>query len=514
MSAHNVNNQKPVKSQNSKPILKKLAQSSPGRWLGLGIGLTGVAMISATAGALLAVSLSSTPLMQQKLTPEEAAVFSQNEMARVNMRLPELTRPVNILVLGIKVLTSDLDEEPEEDLGYHAVVDSFKGLSDTMLLLRFDPDTQKLKVLSIPRDTRTFLEGQGMSKINDANYKGGPAASAKAVSELMGGVGIDRYVRVNVLGVQKLIDALGGVTIYVPKDMKYQDDSQHLYINLKEGEQHLDGDQVLQFLRFRYDNLGDIGRVQRQQMLMRAFMDQALDVGTLSRLPKLVSIIQSHIDTNLSLEELVALVNFAAGIEAGGVEMLMVPGQFSNPDEYDASYWLPDYSRLDAMVTEHFDFGRNRWSFDNIDPRDLRIAIQDSTDEAEAVDGLMSTLNAEGFWNLKLTKPWNQPLEVTRIVAQDGDIESADAIREILGFGEVVVESTGYLQSDVTIQVGRDWLEKYGEQLETETELDEFEIDRDSPTETEIEFEIDRDSPMEAGGDRDFDGQRQRNEDR
>jgi LCP family protein required for cell wall assembly len=365
VSAHNVKNQnshdpKPVKPQKS--VLKKLARSSPGRWLGLGIGLTGVAMISATAGALLAVSLSSTPLMQQKLTPEEAAVFSQSEMAKVNMRLPELTRPVNILVLGIKVLTSDLDDEPEEDLGYHAVVDSFKGLSDTMLLLRFDPDSKKLKVLSIPRDTRTFIEDRGMSKINDANYYGGPAMSAKTVSELMGGVGIDRYVRVNVLGVEKLIDALGGVTVYVPKDMKYQDDSQHLYINLKEGEQHLDGDQVLQFLRFRYDNLGDIGRVQRQQMLMRAFMDQALDLATLSRLPKLVSIIQSHIDTNLSLEELVALVNFAAGIDAGDVEMLMVPGQFSDPEEYEASYWLPDYSRLDAMVTQHFDFGRNRWS--------------------------------------------------------------------------------------------------------------------------------------------------------
>ncbi|MGC9527077.1 MAG: LCP family protein [Limnospira sp.] len=497
MSAHNVNNQKSVEPQNSQPVLKKLTRSSPGRWLGLGIGLTGVAMISATAGALLAVSLSSTPLMQQKLTPEEAAVFSQSEMAKVNMRLPELTRPVNILVLGIKVLTSDLDEEPEEDLGYHAVVDSFKGLSDTMLLLRFDPNTQKLKVLSIPRDTRTFVEGRGMSKINDANYQGGPALSAKTVSELMGGVGIDRYVRVNVLGVEKLIDALGGVTVYVPKDMKYQDDSQHLYINLKEGEQHLDGNQVLQFLRFRYDNLGDIGRVQRQQMLMRAFMDQALDVGTLGRLPKLVSIIQSHIDTNLSLEELVALVNFAGGIEAGDVEMLMVPGQFSNPEEYNASYWLPDYSRLDAMVTEHFDFGRNRWSFENIDPRDLRIAIQDSTEGEEAVDSLMSTLNAEGFWNLKLTQPWNQPLEVTRVVAQDGDIDGAKAIRDALGFGEVVVESTGYLQSDVTIQVGLDWLEQYEKQLEAETELD-----------------LDRDSPMETRGDRNFEGRRRRIENR
>ncbi|NER03320.1 MAG: LCP family protein, partial [Okeania sp. SIO3C4] len=324
-------------------------------------------MISATAGALLAVSLSSTPLMQQKLSPEEAAVFSQQDLAKSNMRLPELTRPVNILLLGIKVLTSDLEEYPHysSDVGYHALVNSFKGLSDTMLLVRFDPKNQKLTLLSIPRDTRTYVEDRGLTKINAANYYGGPAKSAKAVSELLGGVGIDRYIRVNVQGVEKLIDALGGVTVNVPKDMKYQDDSQHLYINLKAGEQHLNGDRVLQFLRFRYDNLGDIGRVQRQQLLMRAFMEQSVNVKTLSRLPKILSVIQSHIDTNLSVEELVALMNFAAKTERSNVQMLMVPGEFSNPEKYNASYWLPDLTTLDTMIAKHFDFGYDSEKLEN-----------------------------------------------------------------------------------------------------------------------------------------------------
>jgi len=86
-------------------------------------------------------------------------------------------------------------------------------------------------------------------------------------------------------------DALGGVTVYVPKDMKYQD-SQHLYINLKAGKHHLNGNQALQLLRFRYDENGDIGRIQRQQILMRALMEQALNPATLSRLPKILSVIQ------------------------------------------------------------------------------------------------------------------------------------------------------------------------------------------------------------------------------
>ncbi len=156
-----------------------------------------------------------------------------------------MSRPVNILLIGTKVLTSEEQDPNQPDLGYHALVNSFKGLSDTMLLLRFDPLQGKLVLLSIPRDTQTYIEGHGLKKINEANYYGGPALTAQTVSELLGGVPVDRYVRVNVQGVEKLIDALGGVTVYVPKDMKYQDDSQHLYINLKQGEQHLNGAQAV-----------------------------------------------------------------------------------------------------------------------------------------------------------------------------------------------------------------------------------------------------------------------------
>ncbi|MGD1699045.1 LCP family protein [Dapis sp. BLCC M229] len=459
MPANKFLNSTASKESKTENYQKQPSQFTPGRWFGLGLGLAGVAMISATAGALLAVSLSSTPLMQQRLSPEEAAVFSQKDLAKSSMRLPELTRPVNILLLGIKVLTSDLEEYPhDQDLGYHALVNSFKGLSDTMLLVRFDPENQKLTLLSIPRDTRTYVEDRGLTKINAANYYGGPAKSAKAVSELLGGVGIDRYIRVNVQGVEKLIDALGGVKVHVPKDMKYQDDSQHLYINLKEGEQHLNGDQALQFMRFRYDNLGDIGRVQRQQLLMRAFMEQSVNLKTLSRLPKILSVIQSHIDTNLSVEELVALMNFATNIKRPNVQMLMVPGQFSNPEEYKASYWLPDLITLDNMIAKHFDFGYDRWEVENLDFNYIRVAIQDSTDNWETVDELVRSLNDSGYWNVKVAKPWSKPLEVTRIIAQKGDIQAAQAVQKSLGFGEVFVESTGYLKSDVTIQLGQDWL--------------------------------------------------------
>ncbi|MBC7824519.1 MAG: LCP family protein, partial [Candidatus Parcubacteria bacterium] len=140
--------------------------------------LTGVAMLSATAGALLAVSLASTPLMQRQLSPAQASVFGKGGISsRGSLKLPELTRPVNILVLGAKVLTTDLAAPPEKlkNLRYQALVNSFDGLTDVMLLLRFNPETKKLTVLSIPRDTRTYIPDHGIHKINEANLYGGPA---------------------------------------------------------------------------------------------------------------------------------------------------------------------------------------------------------------------------------------------------------------------------------------------------------------------------------------------------
>lgn len=417
-------------------------------------------MLSATAGALLAFSLSSTPLMQSKLSPEELEVFSSEDLARMNMRLPELTRPVNILVLGTKVITSDVDL-PATESGYEPLVNSLDGLSDSMLMVRFAPKDGKLSLLSIPRDTYSWIEGVGETKINEANRAGGPALSAKSVSELLGGVGIDRYVRINVQGIEKLVDALGGITVYIPKDMKYTDNTQHLYIDLKKGEQHLNGEEALQFLRFRYDTWGDIGRIQRQQMLMRATIEQALNPATLVRMPQILSVIQDHIDTNLSVEELVALVGFASNMTRENTQMLMLPGEFNIPaSPAHPSYWLPNYGAIDEMMAAHFDRGYQSERALAIDPAYLRIAIQDTTERLRAVDALIEKLSDGGYANIYEDRSSIRPLEETRIIAQSGDLKSAERLRRLLGFGEVRIDSTGAIESDITIQIGQDWLDR------------------------------------------------------
>ena len=448
----------------SKPGKRISQNSKSGRWLWFWVGMSGIAMVSATAGALLAVSLTSTPLQQAQLSPQEEAVFDGDRISGGGLRFSQLTRPVNLLIMGMSVLPPDVQNPPVEskNLRYLPQVNSFDGLADVMLLVKFDPDTKKVVMLSIPRDTRTEIEGYGVKKINAANVDGGPALTAKTISNLLGGVGIDRYVRINVLGVGKLIDALGGVTVYVPKDMKYQDDSQHLYINLKAGKQHLNGDQVLQLLRFRHDELGDIGRIQRQQMVMRALMDQTLNPATVAQLPKVLDVVKEHIDTNLTVEELVALVGFGMRTNRSNMQMLMVPGRFSEKREFDASYWLPNQNAIAKLMSQHFGLESQEAQQEQLsDPSSLRVAIQDSTGgDRSNIRPLIRALEKAGYRNVYVSKPWGEPLEVTHIVAQQGDGNSAQSIRDTLGFGEVRVESTGNISSDISIQIGQDWLQQ------------------------------------------------------
>ena len=451
-------------NHHSQPVKPRLSsKKSRPNWMLLGFGLSAIAAISASIGAVLALSLSQTPFRQAQLTPEEEAVFNQEEtLSYSSLEIPKLSRPVNILVLGVKVLTSDLPEKPDQDLGYHALVNSFKGLSDSMLLLRFDPEQDQLMVLSIPRDTKTLIPGHGVRKINEANYHGGPALTAESVSHLLNGVNIDRYIRVNVQGIEKLIDALGGVNLFVPKDMKYTDESQHLYINLKQGEQHLNGAESVQFLRFRYDAYGDIGRIQRQQLLIRALKEQALSPKTILKLPEILSVVRSHIDTNITTDELLALASFAGQKSRSDFQLLMLPGDFNTPEEGELSYWLPHHRRINQMMAQHFDVEdesyASKYSDSGISNSRLRIAVQYNENNQEQAQQMVQYLQKSGYNRTFLYwESYTEPLNQTKIVAQKGDHLSAFQVLHDLGVGEVFVESTGVLASDITIQVADDW---------------------------------------------------------
>ncbi len=428
------------------------------------LGLITIGGLSAMGGAYLAISLTGTPIQKTILSAADKAFFGRNkDPFSKDGLIPEVSKPVNILLLGIKTNISDVKRNngvERKSLGYDGEVDSLDGLSDTIMLLRFDPVTQRTVVFGIPRDTRIERPGFGVEKINAVDRESGPAAAAQAVSQVLGGISIDRYIRVNNLGVAKLVDALGGVDITVPKDIKYQDDSQHFYVNLKAGRQHLDGMKLLGLLRFRHDANGDIGRMQRQQMVMKALMEKALNPATVAQIPHLFSVVKAHVDTNLTVEELFALGGFYMKNGKSKMQMVMMPGEFNGDGKHGTSYWLPNQREIQNMMARYFD--RGTVSLEPVQVENLRITIQDTSYFPDATTRLIKRLNKAGYRNVRLdaNPKVKANLEITKFVAQKGNPEVAQGLVKLLGFGEVAVENSVNLYSDVTIELGRDWAKK------------------------------------------------------
>jgi len=214
--------------------------------------------------------------------------------------------------------------------------------ADTIIVAFIDMETKKVSLLSIPRDTYAEVPGHGYTKINHAHAFGGPELMAEAVSEFLG-VPVNKYVEVDFEGFKDIVDILGGVRIDVEKRMYYPAES----IDLQPGEQVLDGDKALQYVRYR-GREGDIGRIERQQKFLKTFADQAVSLGTIFKLPGLISEIRESTRTNLTLKEMLGLAKIAKDVNASEIETSMVPG--SPVYIKGVSYWQPDTGATFELV--------------------------------------------------------------------------------------------------------------------------------------------------------------------
>ena len=409
-----------------------------------------------TAAGLGAIAVLAFPFPRQ--ISGETVAPPLSDLWRSGFRY-QVSRPVNILVMGLDE-ARDVDGAQPEDL---------VGRTDTMLLVRVDPEQEVVNILSIPRDTQVEIPGYGVDKINQANFEGGAELAAQTVIHNFNEVEIDRYVRVSTVAFKEIVDLVGGVEVFVPKAMEYEDQTQGLYIDLKPGLQTLDGDEAEQFARFRQDSYGDIGRVQRQQVLLKALRQRITSPAVLPKLPQIIRVLQTHIDTNLSAEEILALAGFGLDLEGQDLQMVMLPGRFSSPEEYQASYWLADQTASSELMRTYFDAQPAELVADAVgttyyDPpsdrtvSSLAIAVQNATDDPYASYSMAEYLREQGFYNVYVMPDWSGINPETAVVAQRGDLGSAQAVRSTLDLGQIVSDSTGDIDSDLTIRVGEDWL--------------------------------------------------------
>ncbi len=366
----------------------------------------------------------------------------------------KLDQSLTILILGTDIVPSRKCNENN----FCEPSNSLDGRSDTILLAHFQPTTGKVNVISIPRDSRVQVPEHGTGKINEANKIGGAVLAAQTVSQLLDNAPIDHYVRINPLGVIDLVDSIGGVRVYIKKAIRYRDDSQHLYIDLPQGWHTLSGFQTQLYMRFRYDELGDIGRVQRQQEVIRALAEKALQPQTLARLPEIFGVIKNNVDTTLSVADILSLARFGLVLDREkDLQMVMLPGRFSTPSEFNASYWLPDSDKIQVVTSRYLGWGEVETA---LTPQRARIIIQNATGEPLKRRAVRSYFREKGLAGVEFMGDYPTFVWRTQIIPQQGDLPLAEQVQELLGLGEVRKDSTGQINSDLTIRLGKDWFQQ------------------------------------------------------
>lgn len=254
--------------------------------------------------------------------------FDWDEIERVEIPPKEASNRLNVLLLGIDART------PNE-----------RSRTDTIILLSMDRKTKEAALLSIPRDTRVNIPGRGMDKINHAHAFGGVALTIESVEEFLD-VPVHYYARLNFEGFKDVVDALGGVTIDVEPRVARERPALRGMV----GVHKLNGEQALDYVRFRKDAEGDIGRVKRQQVFLRAIARESLQLSTVLKAPNLLDKLGENLRTNIPAIESITLGRLLLDVDLDRAPTAMIPGkgQYINR----ISYWIPDLEETEEVLVE------------------------------------------------------------------------------------------------------------------------------------------------------------------
>ncbi len=243
--------------------------------------------------------------------------------------------PISILLLGIEDYSSN----------------GKNGRADTQIVVTLNPDTNKMTMTTINRDTRVELtrveKYAGFHKINAAytfgelSGYGGNKHAVEAVEDLLD-IPIDKYVAVNFEGFRDIVDVFGGVTIDIKEafwEKNIYDNNNRIYF--EQGPAHLNGEEALAFVRMRKRDVNAIySREERQRQFIQATIDEAISAGTILKVGEISDVLGKNVQTNLKPKEIYALEQAYSSMDPDSIETLEIEG---NPNEYIGkySYFVP-----------------------------------------------------------------------------------------------------------------------------------------------------------------------------
>jgi LCP family protein required for cell wall assembly len=278
------------------------------------VGVAVVVVVLATPG--LAVGYANG-LVSDVGAGTGSAAKTDEEIAQIaaadeEIEVPIPDKPMNILLIG-----SDQSTVPGDP-----------GRSDTQMLVRLDPETKSISMLSLPRDLQVDIPDVGLAKMNEAYSYGGPKLVIKTFKELTG-LPINGWIEVNFSGFWHVVNILGGV--YLPIDHKYfvPASADYKSINLEPGYQLVRGKQALNFVRYRHDQKGDFTRMQRQQLFLKEVQRQSGRWSSdWTKVLKLIKAITGETKSSLSsLKKIQPLVELAFQVDTSKVYQAHLEGQ-------------------------------------------------------------------------------------------------------------------------------------------------------------------------------------------
>jgi LCP family protein required for cell wall assembly len=288
-------------------------------------------LLRAFGAALLIVLLSAGAtttaafLQIDDLLPESSAGVPPPLPADVPLDETYAGKPQTILLLGSDHRWADGEEDPAR--------------SDTMMLVRLDPDQEATTVLSIPRDLRVLVPGRGYAKVNEAYRMGGPKLAVETVKELTG-LKINHVVNVEFKGFRRVVDFFG--CIYTDVDRRYYHSNEgvpigqrYAEIDIKPGYQPLCGERALEYVRFRHSD-NDLVRAARQQDFLRGAKDQISTSRLISDRKKLAKAFWRSAQTDKSLRTVrgfLRLFPLALGSAGHPLRQLKFPAEFVHSED-------------------------------------------------------------------------------------------------------------------------------------------------------------------------------------
>jgi LCP family protein required for cell wall assembly len=348
-------------------------------------------------------------------------------------------RSLNMKELNILLVGEDTRKKTE------------KGRADTIILLTLRPKEKKAILISIPRDMRVEVPGYGRTKINHAYAYGSVPLLVKTVSEFLD-VDIHHYVVTNFHGFRKIIDLLGGVDIYVEKRLY---DPEH-DIFIEPGWQHMDGAEALKYVRFRHDQKGDFGRIERQQKFFRAIFKKVARASSIWKIPSLVNSAAEYLETDMSMSQMASLVRMYLSLKEDDIRMTLLPGRpaqiggisYVLPEEekiVEIMYWVKEKGELPEFLKK--------------DLKDVSVTVLNGCGKKGWATRVSSHMKSVLNVNVaSIGDAENDNFIGTVIQFKPGNREAANAVKSWLGFG--YLEEREDLNTDLLIILGKDSISK------------------------------------------------------